>query len=156
MPTSIPDSNEAGVDPDDAPRLTREFFDSAEIREGGRLVRADRARGEPPREQISVRLDAEVLAKLREHGPGWQSRMNPLLRQALGLNGAAAPAASTEMCRVLEEITLLRREMAHAALVLHSATSHRTDPTNSLAGMTEDEIISREARIIEEVSMVKR
>ena len=110
MPTSIPDDGETGIDPDDAPHLTQAFFDNAEMREGGRLVRGGRTRTEPPREQISVRLDAEVLARLREHGPGWQSRMNPLLRRALGLDGPAAPPA--DLRRVLEEIGLLRSEVA--------------------------------------------
>ena len=110
MPTSTPDSDQAGIDPDDAPHLTKEFFDNAEIREAGRLVRAGRTRTEPPREQISVRLDVEVLARLREHGPGWQSQMNPLLRQALGLDGPAVPPA--DLRRVLEEIGLLRNEVA--------------------------------------------
>jgi uncharacterized protein (DUF4415 family) len=45
------------------------------------------------KEQISVRLDPDVLAKLREAGPGWQSRINVLLRQALQLDAAAAAGA---------------------------------------------------------------
>jgi len=39
--------------------------------------------------KISVRLDADVLARLREAGPGWQSRINALLREALGLGASA-------------------------------------------------------------------
>ena len=37
------------------------------------------------KEQISVRLDPDVVAKLREAGPGWLSHINTLLRQAVGL-----------------------------------------------------------------------
>ena len=47
-----------------------------------------RRRGWPsvqsPRQQVSIRLDADVLAKLRATGPGWQSRVNDILRKAVG------------------------------------------------------------------------
>jgi uncharacterized protein (DUF4415 family) len=73
------------VDPDDAPELTDEFFDRAEVWRGDTFVRRGpgRPRLENRKEQISVRLDPDVLAKLREAGPGWQSQINALLRRAL-------------------------------------------------------------------------
>ena len=76
------------VDPDDAPELTDEFFDNAEVFHGDTFVRRGpgRPKSDSPKEQISVRLDQDVLAKLREAGPGWQSRINALLRQALELD----------------------------------------------------------------------
>jgi uncharacterized protein (DUF4415 family) len=47
-----------------------------------------RRRGRPPvespKQQVSIRLDADVLAKLRASGPGWQSRVNEILRKAVG------------------------------------------------------------------------
>jgi len=56
----------------------------AEVFEGDGFVR--RGRGRPKssaaKEQISVRPDPDVLAKLREAGPGWQSQINALPRQA--------------------------------------------------------------------------
>jgi uncharacterized protein (DUF4415 family) len=33
----------------------------------------------------TIRLDEDVLAKFRATGPGWQSRMNDMLRKAAGL-----------------------------------------------------------------------
>jgi uncharacterized protein (DUF4415 family) len=75
------------VDPDDAPELTEAFFDKAEAFKGDKFVR--RGPGRPPsetrKELISIRLDPEVLERLRASGPGWQSRVNELLRGALGL-----------------------------------------------------------------------
>ena len=75
------------IDPDDAPELTEEFFDEAEVFRGDTFIR--RGRGRPPsetrKELISIRLDPEVLDRLRSSGPGWQSRVNGLLRHALGL-----------------------------------------------------------------------
>jgi uncharacterized protein (DUF4415 family) len=74
-------------DPDEAPELTEEFFANAEVFEGNRFIR--RGPGRPKtgaaKEQISVRLDPDVIAKLREAGPGWQTQINALLRKALGL-----------------------------------------------------------------------
>ena len=47
-----------------------------------------RARGRPrlarPRQQVSIRLDADLLAKLKASGPGWQTRVNEILRKAVG------------------------------------------------------------------------
>jgi uncharacterized protein (DUF4415 family) len=65
------------------------MLDKAEVFEGDSFVK--RARGRPPtgsaREVISVRLDRDVLAKLREAGPGWHGQINALLRKGLGLAG---------------------------------------------------------------------
>jgi uncharacterized protein (DUF4415 family) len=90
-----PSGEAAWVDPDDAPELTAAFFDRAEVFHGDTFIR--RGRGRPKsaavKEQISVRLDPDVIAKLRVDGPGWQSRLNDLLRAALGLPKAGKRAA---------------------------------------------------------------
>jgi uncharacterized protein (DUF4415 family) len=72
------------VDPDDAPKLTREWFDAAEIYRGDIYVRG--GNGPAATEPVSVRLDQEVLRTLRAQGAGWQSSVNALLRAALGLS----------------------------------------------------------------------
>jgi len=73
------------ADPDDAPELTEKFFAGAEVFHGDTFIR--RGRGRPPtgkaKELVSLRLDPDVLAKLHEAGPGWQSQVSSLLRQAL-------------------------------------------------------------------------
>jgi uncharacterized protein (DUF4415 family) len=77
--------------PDDAPELTEAMLAQAEVFEGDTFVR--RGRGRPrsaaPKEQISVRLDPDVLAALRAAGPGWQSQINALLRHALRIRKPA-------------------------------------------------------------------
>jgi uncharacterized protein (DUF4415 family) len=77
------------VDPDDAPELTEAFFDNAEEFVGNQFVRRGpgRPKAEAPKQHVSLRLDPDVLAKLREAGPGWQSEVNTLLRRALRLRG---------------------------------------------------------------------
>ncbi|MBX9730741.1 MAG: BrnA antitoxin family protein [Sphingomonas sp.] len=47
-------------------------------------------RGRPPvrgvaKQQVTLRIDPDVIAKFREDGPGWQARMNEALRKAVGL-----------------------------------------------------------------------
>ncbi len=71
------------VDPDDAPELDSAFFDQAEIREGDRVIRRGRPRLTHPKEAVTLRLDSDVLAAFRAGGPGWQTRINAMLRQAL-------------------------------------------------------------------------
>lgn len=45
-----------------------------------------RGRGRPPmdapRQQISIRLDPDVIAKFKATGPGWQQRINATLKAA--------------------------------------------------------------------------
>lgn len=90
MQTKKPAGSAEWTDPDDAPELTAEMLDQAEVFRGNTFIRRGRGRpkSEAAREQISVRLDPDVLAKLREAGPGWQSQINSILRQALGLAAA--------------------------------------------------------------------
>lgn len=78
------DTKPAWVDPDDAPELTDEWFDAADLKVDGKLVRRGRPRGSN-KEQVSLRLDKAVIAKFKADGPGWQSRMNDALRKAVGV-----------------------------------------------------------------------
>ena len=93
MTTRDGDGSGQWVDPDDAPHLTDAMLREAEVFRGEAFVR--RARGRPPtgnaKEHVSVRLDRDVIAKLREAGPGWQSQVNRLLRVSLGLADPPQP-----------------------------------------------------------------
>jgi uncharacterized protein (DUF4415 family) len=89
MPTKKNTTESKWIDPDEIPHLDREWFERAEIREGGRLIRAGRPAGRPkkadPKEAVSIRLDPEVVAHFRASGRGWQSRINAALRKVAGL-----------------------------------------------------------------------
>jgi uncharacterized protein (DUF4415 family) len=91
MPTKKQSGSAVWTDPDDAPVLTAALLDRAETFDGDTFVR--RGRGRPKtgaaREQISVRLDSDVIARLRAAGPGWQSQINAMLRRALGIGAAS-------------------------------------------------------------------
>lgn len=73
------------TDPDDAPEITDAFFDRADIREGNKFIR--RGRGRPPidtpKQQITLRLDADIIAALRKSGPGWSGRVNRILARSV-------------------------------------------------------------------------
>src|SRR5437868_4062005 len=45
--------------------------------------KAGRPRSESPKEQVSIRYDADILAAFRAGGDGWQTRMNDALRDWL-------------------------------------------------------------------------
>jgi uncharacterized protein (DUF4415 family) len=42
-----------------------------------------RPRIENPKQAVKLRIDADVLATFRESGPGWQTRINGILRAAV-------------------------------------------------------------------------
>ncbi len=71
------------VDADDAPELTDAFFDAAEISVAGRVVQRGRPALKFPKQLISLRLDQDLLQRLRALGPGWQTRVNDALRGML-------------------------------------------------------------------------
>jgi uncharacterized protein (DUF4415 family) len=54
-----------------------------------RLTRG-RPRLETPKISTTIRFDADVLARFRAGGAGWQSRINAALRQWLDEHGAGA------------------------------------------------------------------
>ncbi len=48
-----------------------------------RLLAEQAARNARGKTRVTIRLDADVVARLREDGPGWQTRANAALRQAV-------------------------------------------------------------------------
>jgi uncharacterized protein (DUF4415 family) len=54
---------------DELPELTEEMLKRGKVHKGGRPVSAN------PRKLISLRLPADVIAKWKATGPGWQTRM---------------------------------------------------------------------------------
>lgn len=54
---------------EDLPELNEEMLARAEVKKGGRPVTAN------PRQLLSIRLPADVIARWKATGPGWQTRM---------------------------------------------------------------------------------
>lgn len=67
-------------DPDDAPDLStpewQAIFDKVPVRRG-------RPPLDEPKVSTTIRLDADILTAFREEGPGWQTRINDVLRAHL-------------------------------------------------------------------------
>ena len=99
MSENAPTTDPGWLDPaDDAPELTDELFEIAELSIGGKVIRPATGylgpngvvRGRPPlgaaaKRQVTLRLDPDVIERFRKGGPGWQGRINAALRKAVGL-----------------------------------------------------------------------
>jgi uncharacterized protein (DUF4415 family) len=78
------------VDPDDAPEWTRQQFDRAEVAIAGEVLNPaqgtlTRPRGRPrkldAKVHLHIRLSPQVLGFFRSTGPGWQTRIDEVLRK---------------------------------------------------------------------------
>jgi uncharacterized protein (DUF4415 family) len=77
------------TDPDDAPELTDAFFERANEYVGDTLVRRGRPKAETPKQALTVRYDADVVAAFKATGKGWQTRMNAALKDWLKTHNPA-------------------------------------------------------------------
>ncbi|CAA9515634.1 MAG: hypothetical protein AVDCRST_MAG31-1259 [uncultured Sphingomonas sp.] len=77
-------------DPDTAPEWPEEAWDRAQISIGGKVVRPATGtltkRGRPPvgaepKQQVTLRLPAEVIGYFKAGGPGWQTRISDVLQR---------------------------------------------------------------------------
>jgi len=71
MPKNKGSGRKKWKDSDDAPALTREFFRTADVYRGEKLVRRGRPSvGARPKEAVKLRLSPDVLDHFRSGGPG--------------------------------------------------------------------------------------
>lgn len=90
IPTDEEEEIQRGIalDPDN-PECTEEDFARARpaIEVDPELVQwSRRKRGKqkaPTKVHLNIRLDADIVARLREDGDGWQTRLNDILRRAV-------------------------------------------------------------------------
>jgi uncharacterized protein (DUF4415 family) len=72
---------------EEIPELADAWFDQAEFAVGGKVVRPAKRPGRPKsdaaKKLIALRLDPDVIERFRATGPGWQSRINMVLREYL-------------------------------------------------------------------------
>lgn len=68
-------------DPDNPPLTDDQLARMRPMRGRPRLAR--------PKVALTMRVDADVLDALKRSGPGWQTRVNSLLRDALALRGGS-------------------------------------------------------------------
>ncbi len=77
------------IDPDEAPELTDEWFQRADLYEGGKLLRRGRPKAEVTKTPIKLRLDPDIIDAFKASGRGWQTRMNEALRDWLKSHSTA-------------------------------------------------------------------
>jgi uncharacterized protein (DUF4415 family) len=82
---SDPDAPEATDEQIAQARPFREVFPDLAANIDREIARRGRPPVENPRQQISVRLDPDVITHYKSTGKGWQSRINEALRKAAGL-----------------------------------------------------------------------
>ena len=82
---SDPDAPEATDEQIAQARPFREVFPDLAVNIDREIARRGRPTVENPRQQISVRLDPDVIKHYKKTGKGWQSRINEALRKAAGL-----------------------------------------------------------------------
>jgi len=86
------DDNPEWTDEDFARAQGPEFMTAAELaafpRTAERVARMRGAQKAPTKRLTSLRLDPEVVDYFKATGPGWQSRINAVLRDAIGLKRA--------------------------------------------------------------------
>ena len=70
---------------EEIPELTDEDFARGDVYVGDRLVQRGRPKSDNPKQAVNLRLDPDVLEHFRATGPGWQTRINDLLRKAAKL-----------------------------------------------------------------------
>lgn len=81
----------AEADPDARPMTEAELASmrpAHEVHPGLVAASLRRRRGRPkleaPKQQVTLRLDADVIEGFKAQGPGWQTRINNVLRRELG------------------------------------------------------------------------
>ena len=76
-------ANISATDRDDAPELTDEYFQRADVYVGEKLVRRGRPKSARPKRAIKLRLSPDILEHFRAGGAGWQTRINETLMKAV-------------------------------------------------------------------------
>lgn len=69
----------------ETPELSRAAFNRGTIMRNGQPARRGRPRLESQKKMVTLRLEADVMERLRAAGAGWQRRANDRLRKALQL-----------------------------------------------------------------------
>ena len=64
------------------PEITDAWIAGADLYQGEKLVRRGRPKLANPRQLLSLRLPAPVVARWKATGPGWQTRMAEALEKA--------------------------------------------------------------------------
>ena len=82
------------ADPDNPPLTDAELSRMRPAKKRGRPTKA------VPKEMVTLRLDPEILEAFKKSGPGWQTRINDVLKRAAGRSRRHSKPRRTEKPRV--------------------------------------------------------
>lgn len=80
MSASKKSTHATWIDSDDAPEVTDQWFQKANLYHGEKLVRRGRPKSAAASVAISLRIPPDVLQRWKSTGPGWQTRMAASLK----------------------------------------------------------------------------
>jgi len=75
------------IDPDDAPDLSTPDY---QAKLAAAPVRRGRPRSEAPKVRVGFRLSAELVERIRASGPGYNARVETVLREGFGPKAEAS------------------------------------------------------------------
>lgn len=75
MSASKKSTHATWIDSEDAPELTDQWFQKANLYHSEKLVRRGRPKSAAASVAISLRIPPDVLERWKSTGPGWQTRM---------------------------------------------------------------------------------
>ena len=66
-----------------APELNEEWFETADMHIGGKMVSRGRPKSDSPKHALTIRMDRDIVQQFRASGRGWQTRINAALKDWL-------------------------------------------------------------------------
>lgn len=138
------------IDPDDAPELTREVAQRAQIAIGRKVVREATGtltkRGRPPvgdeaKQQVTLRLAPRVIRYFKAAGGGWQTRLNETLEQyvagSLGARGRSMPRAVAGVYAMAKNEQTGKKAGTAASKVMRSGSTGKSSKTAAASALTQ-------------------
>lgn len=138
------------IDSDDAPELTRELADRAQIAVGGKVIReatgtlTKRGRppvGDEPKQQVTLRLAPKVIRYFKQAGEGWQTRLNETLEEYVAgtgrRNSRSTPRAVAGVYAMAKNEKTSKRAGTAASKVLRSGSTGKNSKTAAGSALTQ-------------------
>jgi uncharacterized protein (DUF4415 family) len=75
---------------EEIPELDDSWLGPVEVMDGGKLIRRGRPRSPAPKQLLTLRLAPDLIEHFRAKGPGWQTRIEDILRAVMSVERDAA------------------------------------------------------------------
>jgi hypothetical protein len=78
---------------EEIPELDDSWLVPVDVTPDGKVVRRGRPRSPAPKQLLTLRLAPDLIAYFRSKGPGWQTRIEDILRAVMSVENDAAEQA---------------------------------------------------------------